>query len=194
MGEQLAWLGCALSSSPYDSQVYYCSPRIDDVHVHNTGKSKQGAPRVCVSFVVDFECDWRYQGHDTPSSGKCWHTLFENPTVVTGYPIACRIKEGTGLEIPLNIMAEMIQTRHVDIFEGQILLKGFSKILVPTKYDEENKFIFWHLLYKRNGDRISYLDVCIPTARNLDFDSLETCRHVLGWCSEASCYAGRSNK
>lgn len=121
-------------------------------------------------------------------NGVCWYNLFKNPMVVKGYPVPARVEAGTGAEMPLNIMAGLARTQRVDCFKGMTFIKSFSILLVPTK--RSGDMIFWHLVYNKDGRRISYLDSTIASlgyAKNLD---LEQCRHVLGWCEDADFYAG----
>lgn len=40
VGEQFAWLGAALRSSPWESGVAYCSPFITDIHIENYAPSR----------------------------------------------------------------------------------------------------------------------------------------------------------
>jgi hypothetical protein len=35
--------------------------------------------------------------------------MFRNPIVVQGYPISCRSEPSSGLEIPLDIMADWLE-------------------------------------------------------------------------------------
>lgn len=51
----------------------------------------------------------------------------------------------------------------------------------------------WHLLYNKDGNRISYLDNAVPHAENVSAFDLEKARHVFGWCSEVKYYAGRNH-
>ena len=108
--------------------------------------------------------------------------------VVEGYPIKRRRATALGVEIPLRMMAELIQTKRVNPFAGNIVLKGFSTMLVPTAYEEDT--ISWHLLRNKTGDRISYLSgMSIPQVR-ISNPQLGSSRHVLGWCTDMKLHAG----
>lgn len=183
IGEQLAWLGAALRSSLYEHGVAYCTPSISDIYIYD-------APHPWPEGIckIDFNFDKREERLE-PSNGQCWRHLFRNPVVVKGYPIPRRSMYDTGLEIPLNIMARLAQTRHINTFDNKIFIKGFSTMLVLTKHNEE--LLIWHLLYNKDGDRISYLDNHVIHAEKISISDLESSRHVLGWCSEVRYYAGK---
>jgi hypothetical protein len=87
-------------------------------------------------------------------------------------------------------MAALVQSEFVDTFDEKLFIKGFSNMLVPTEFNKDRGLVLWHLLYNVYGDRISYLDSNLTHAENVTICDLETSRHVLGWCSEAKCYAG----
>lgn len=188
VGEQLAWLGSALRSSPYSLGVAYCTPYVSEIYLEN-------APRLELEMPPEIFCKigFRLCQEDNleTSNGQCWHNMFRNPVVVKGYPIPRRDMLESGLEIPLNMMAGLAQTRCINTFNGKIFIKGFSTMLIPTKYSED--LFIWHLLYNENGNRISYLDNTIPHAENINLSNLEKSRHVLGWCSDVRNYAGRKS-
>ncbi|KAE8364280.1 hypothetical protein BDV27DRAFT_145436 [Aspergillus caelatus] len=179
VGEILAWLGSTFHTSPYSDGVVYRQP----FALRSESRS---------SYLGPFRCDLDYverKGDDSASkNGNCWHDLFRNPVVVEGYPIKRRRAAALGVEIPLRMMAEMIQTKRMSPFAGNIVLKGFSTMLVPTAYEENT--ISWHLLCNKTGDRISYLSgMAIPQVR-ISILQLERSRHVLGWCTDMKLHAG----
>lgn len=45
-----------------------------------------------------------YKDH-ARQNGTCWQHLFQNPTIVKGYPIRARSYNERGLELPLKMMA-----------------------------------------------------------------------------------------
>lgn len=107
-----------------------------------------------------------------------------------GFPIPYRCRQGTGLEIPLNILAGLVKAKHVDFFGEKLFIKGFSSLLIPTEYIRDQNQIIWHLMYNIDGNRISYLDGIGAHAGHISLADLEKSRHILGWCSDARCYAG----
>jgi hypothetical protein len=123
------------------------------------------------------------------TNGQCWHNLFGSPVVVEGFPTLRRPEEHTsGIEIPLNIMAALSQTRRVHSFAGKTLMKGFADMLIPTKCSQG--MVTWHLVHSKKGERISYLESeNFPTV-DIQTTELEKSRHILGWCPEMKTYAG----
>ncbi|KOC15945.1 hypothetical protein AFLA70_169g002231 [Aspergillus flavus AF70] len=194
IGEQLAWLGAALRSSPHDSRILYCTPFISSASVENTsGPTSQVPPITRISCGIDFKLNDQQQANPPLSVGQCWHHLFRNPIVVTGFPIPYRSRQGTGLEIPLNILAGIIHASRVDAFRDKLFIKGFSSLLIPTEHIRDQNQIMWHLRYNVRGDRISYLDGIESHAGHITLADLESSRHILGWCLDARCYAGAAD-
>ncbi|KAJ6260647.1 hypothetical protein Dda_4874 [Drechslerella dactyloides] len=174
IGQQLAWL---VKNFRIKSRLSYWDP----------------VPMLDRPYISGFICDIyfsveRWEPNLVSSNGQCWHHMFRNPVIVIGYPIPRRRDQDTGLEIPLNMMAGLAQTQTVQSFNEKILIKGFSTLLVPTK--RAGDALIWHLIYNRNGNRISYLDNFVPHIEKLSVSELETVRHILGWCSESEYYAG----
>lgn len=189
IGEQMAWLGASLRSSPYPEGVAYSRPMIDNIRViQNKGKAPAKA------YLAELQSDIKFHVYSKQSAseenGLCWHSLFRNPMVVEGFPILRRPDERTvsGIEISLYIMASLAQARYVNIFMGGVYVKGFSTLLVPTEQCGDTTM--WHLVHNRNGDRISYLDSPVLPTEQVTVQQLEKARHVLGWCSEAKYLAG----
>lgn len=193
VGEQLAWLGAALRSSPFESGVAYCTPSLFADHdyplEHGTTEQSQ------LSCSIEYAFDEGTEQTDN-ENGQCWQCLFRNPLVVTGYPIPKRPQNNTGLEISISLMMALCQARHVAIFDGKPLIKGFCTMLVPTKHVEQ--VVTWHVLTNEDGSHISYAD---PRAQNISGDcsgsirifDVERSRHIIGWCAYAKSYAGRSS-
>ncbi|KAJ5364559.1 uncharacterized protein N7496_010272 [Penicillium cataractarum] len=188
IGEQFAWLGAALRSSPYELGIAYCTPIISDVHISSASQQasrSQSCPHILGK--IDFVFQER-ERQSTTSNAQCWHNLFRNPVVVTGYPIPWRSETGTGLEIPLNMMAGLARTKRVNSFNKKLFIKGFSTILIPTR--QNGPTILWHLMYNIDRSRISYIQHTVPHLEDISIFDLEKARHVLGWCSEARYNAG----
>ncbi|SCV49114.1 uncharacterized protein FFB14_10716 [Fusarium fujikuroi] len=181
-GEQLAWLGAALRSSPHPNGLSYCNPSIKSMH-------RDPEMPQAVVCVIGFELEQLLEPPDN-SNGHCWHGIFKNPTVVKGFPIIPKLERNTGLEVPLNIMAGLARADRVDQFNGKVYIKGFSTMLVPTKQFKE--VVYWHLIYNKDGIRISYIDDNLNRDALAGIPDLTAHRHVLGWCSEARFYSGSS--
>ncbi|KAJ8113914.1 hypothetical protein ONZ43_g5031 [Nemania bipapillata] len=188
-GEQLAWLGAALRTSPRRSGLVYCTPIITNSLQNGNSSQEPGLqpPLVEITFEIRFKIE-KVRQPLISANGQCWHDIFRNPVVVKGYPIPQRIEWNTGLEIPLNVMAGLAGTQRLDRFNEKVYIKGFSTMLIPTRRNED--IICWHLIYNKDGCRISYLDDHVDQEQHIGHLDLESFRHVLGWCSEATFYAG----
>ncbi|KAI0813423.1 hypothetical protein GGR55DRAFT_687682 [Xylaria sp. FL0064] len=125
--------------------------------------------------------------------GRCWVNVFGDRPVVSGYPIPRRAVKGSGAEIPLGVMAQLINAKRVSNFDGSVLIKAFSAILVPTQRSHD--IIFWHLIFDQLGGYVSYTDPRVKdllkkNPKGLTRGSLETSRHILGWTSHVLNHAG----
>ncbi|KAK6538391.1 hypothetical protein TWF694_011270 [Orbilia ellipsospora] len=193
VGEQLAWLGAALSSSSHELGVAYCVASIGDIRIRDPGSSNLEKD---LWDDVTFDIDFKLEGKgETPLNfnTQCWHGLFANTTVVKGFPILRRVKPNTGLEMPLNMMARLVQADYINTFDKKPHMKGFSSMLVAVA--KEDDMVMWHLFCNLEGDRISYLEGrSIPGGiQYLGISELEKFRHFVGWCSEANYNAGSAN-
>lgn len=202
IGEQLAWLGSALRSSTLEIGVSFCTPRID--HIENIEVLETSTLRMSVSYPIDFHIKPGSLDHKT-FQGACWRGLFRNPVVAEGYPIRRRASSeddsletnvvGVGLEIPLNIMTGLIQSKFITDFDSKIYAKGFSAMVLATKYVESERLLIWHLLYNKNGEHISYIDSRLEEFEVLKSSTLssaevEKARHILGWCTQVQNLTG----
>jgi len=185
IGEIVSWLAAALRSSP-DDTINYCTP-----HIASSGKQSvfyDGA------FHDVFDCEIGFEvsaDAETDSHvGRCWYGIFRNPVVVGGFPVPRRLRPNTGLEIPLDMAASLIDAKRLHTFAGNLFLKGFSAMLTPVEVI--GNVVLWHLYFNAAGGRISYLDIG-PRASSdrLGANILQSSRHVIGWCSEALYLAGK---
>lgn len=184
VGEQLGWMGAALRSSAIDGRMCYCVPSVS----YSDG-----------IFNIDYTSE-PVPATETILNGNCWHPLFNNPAIIRGFPIAMRYtgtpeEEIPGLEIPLNMMADLAEAKRVTEIDGRLLIKGFSTLFVPTKCVDD--LVIWHMVYNEDDSRISYfdlrgVDISGTSVNGLTFSALESSRHVLGWCSVAKNLAGVS--
>ena len=193
VGEHLAWMGSALQCSPYSFDAMYCTPSIEvEDYSSKIHKGKQIATD---HAPMDIKCEIIFEleepdESDSSKQGRCWHDLFYRPVIAKGFPIASRSESCLGLEVSLDVLAELSQARYVTKFNQDIFIKGFSTMLVPTKRLEDN-IIVWHLLYNKNPKkRISYLDCGLEQA-DIMVHEIESSRHILGWCSDAICKVGK---
>jgi hypothetical protein len=194
VGEILGWIGAALSSSKVDGTIDYQGTPICDIVPKYIGG--EGLPLWEAELKTDSDL---LSTRDIPDvsglPGRCWTGLFGNPALVDGYRIPRRDEADTGMEVPLNIMAQLVNSRRVNVFGGRILIKGYSTILVPTRKTADH--IFWHSVSNEDfdfeQDYISYSDPRLALKLyppNLTLSDLETSRHVLGWCGEVKNCAG----
>lgn len=197
VGQQLGWLGSALHVSPSTNAISYCSPVVNEIR--RPIPLFVGEPWSDGSeawFEIRFVLDQTDVISDS-LNGQCWHGLFRNPVVARGYPIPRRSEYNTGLDIPLNILARLAQAHRATMFDGKMVIKGFSTMLVPTKRTED--MLIWHLLFNNDQRHISYGDHRVSSTQELYDESatvndLERCRNILGWASVASNHAGKYNR
>ncbi|KAL4786402.1 hypothetical protein BJX76DRAFT_365791 [Aspergillus varians] len=185
VGEQLAWLGAALRSSPSSQGVAYCTPAVTDIQTRDASEADQYDAVCYIDFMVRV-----VDKMNVPSNGKCWHDMFRNPIAVEGYPILRRSQSNTGLEISLDMMTGLVQTSRVNtLHDGTLAIKGFSVMLVPTR--RSGDLLIWHLLCNKNRDWISYPVDTRGILRDVSEFLIENARHIVGWCSDAKSYGLR---
>lgn len=189
VGEQLSWLGSALRSPPQPDQVVYCQPRVVNLTMFHD-KRQSGKKQHVAAFSADISFTVKDSETCSRTNGECWYDLVRSGVVVEGFPISRRPEVGTvkGLDIPLPMMARLAQASYVNTFLGNLIIKGFSSMLVPTETSE--KTIVWHLVHNKNGDRMSYLDSSVLSVQDLSASQLPHARHILGWCANAKHLAG----
>jgi hypothetical protein len=195
VGEQLAWLGAALQLSQ-EEDVTWCAPLVEittigEQSVENPealGQLAGHLSRICFHYNVEKESP-----AERLDSGSCWRNLFRSPVVVKGYPIPRRPALNTGVEVSLDIMAGLANVRRVVDFCGMTFLKGFSAMFVATRVIRD--VVHWHLFFNDNGHYISYSDPRVPrsldSSSRLSYHTLETSRHILGWCVNVKNYTGK---
>lgn len=131
------------------------------------------------------------------SEGQCWKDIFRNPVVVHGFPVARPPPmRQPGLELSLANMAALLGTTHLAVFCGNIILKGFCTMLVPTSFIEG--VVYWHALFHADGSRIAFTDSRISKivsdfnlAKHLTLSAIERARHIVGWCTNVHNYTGK---
>ena len=189
VGEQLAWLGAALRSSPYESGVGLCVPRVrytGSDHDSNMGD------KVPIFPVQHFKLEYDFQQNikdSEASNGQCWSDMFRNPVLVQGFPIRRKRDKNIGLEIPLHMMAGLLQTNRIEVYDDKPYIKGFSAMLVPTRVIDDT--IVWHLFFNGDGSRISYVGDTVQHVEGLTVTHIESLRHVVGWCSDTRNFIGK---
>lgn len=124
---------------------------------------------------------------------SCWLPIFANPVIARGFPVSERENGEQGLEVPLEIMAALGGARHVTEFEGGLVLKGYSAMLVPIERHEQS--IQWHLIRNTNDERMRYRQLrneCLnrATLEEVDYEALRTTRAFLGWWKSSETHLG----
>lgn len=183
VGEALSWLSSTLKSSS-NGKVSSCRPSL-------ILKEQEGD-----RFAWHIEhptIDLPVAGPQDAMPGTCWISLFQDPILVKGFPVLKKPEGYIGLEMPLNIMAALVDSTRVTKFAGTIFIKGFSMALVLTKHYKHA--CAWHLLVKDDGTHLSYDDPRIKLlspvqADTLNIHGLESERHFVGWCSTVQALTG----
>ena len=199
VAEQVSWLGAALRTSPWAKELACCSPSIhlvrrneydfstssiaqpyDSGRLHQRQDVNEYAGKPMHEFKVGFEHS------DIPSLtvGACWQPLLQNSVIVKGFPIRQRPWPGIGLEIPLNMVACLVNTAFTSAFYDNIYLKGFSAMLVAMRQVED--IVIWHLHHDETGARVAYLEGDDALLSTTTIGDLGCLRHIVGWCTHAS--------
>ncbi|OTA56890.1 hypothetical protein K449DRAFT_437747 [Hypoxylon sp. EC38] len=188
-GQQLAWLGSTLRSSPFQKGIATCAPRIRSVPFMKVALPPNSMLVGEAFFVIDFKIE-EPSANNQALPGRCWHGMFRNPVMVTGYPILAKHERKLGLEIPLNIMAALAGSERAYEFDDKVFIKGISTMLIATRAIGD--LLIWHYFYNENGEEISYFDHNLTSVDNIHLKQLSNprVRHVVGWCSECIYHAG----
>ncbi|KAI0022433.1 hypothetical protein F4780DRAFT_197425 [Xylariomycetidae sp. FL0641] len=194
LGEQLAWLSASLTSAYAHDRLLCQYPASCEILTdYRTSQGPFDLARVnsCVFTLEGTEVPKNPTDSDIP--GKCWMGLFGNPILVNGYPIPIRTKHQTGIEIPLNVMADLANARKVEEYEGSILLKGLSTVVMVTGRDHEA--VYWHQISNPDGSSIALSDERIKDTLakhpvSLKLSDLKNSRHCLGWCADVENITG----
>ncbi|KLU82357.1 hypothetical protein MAPG_01429 [Magnaporthiopsis poae ATCC 64411] len=181
VAQVFAWLGAALRCSRYMDQP---QTAYSVAHVEASEAYRGLGPKV--------NCKISFGYAELPtinnSHGQCWHGLFRKLAVVKGFPIPRRPEPGLGLEVPLNMMAALVGSSRLDLFDAKVFVKGFSAMLVPTL--RHGNIVVWHLVAQGDDTRVSYLDWEGEHEQQLTMAEIETARHIVGWCSEVTFNVG----
>jgi hypothetical protein len=178
IGAQLSWLGAACAASDHPTKMALRSVKI-------VSKSKK--PKTACLTI-------RYQSRPVESE-SCWHGLFKNPVIAVGFQTLSRKNEEQGLDISLDLMTSLGLCDRITVFDGRLVIKGFSSMFIPTKLAKNS--IQWHFIYHEDGSRVSYLegDKYVPVAlgpAELTVPRLEASRHFVGWASSVLVQVGRN--
>jgi hypothetical protein len=189
-GQQLAWLGAAFQSPPVETGMALCVPSIRECYLMHdlppveASEQRQRGKILC---GLDFEVKAPYRA-EMKESGLCWHKMFASLILVGGFPILSKQEPKLGPEMSLDLLAGMVGASQVLGIQGKVFLKGFSTMLVGVRRLDD--LLIWHFSFDEEGNRISYLDVALGQACDMSVDQIDDVRHVVGWSSESSYYAG----
>ena len=175
IAQQLAWLGSALSTSPFGDKVAYAKPMLSVV---------SDAAEITIKFK-----------HELPHATEtvCWLPLFSGAVIAYGFPIPDRANE-IGLDISIDLLAGLSGVQHAVEFQGGVVMKGFSHLFVPIW--KSNDRIQWHAISSENPDTyLTYhegLSKCGSRALldDVTLEDLKTCQTIVGWCSVAQSRLG----
>lgn len=177
IGEQLAWLRAALRLSPGDEQyrgAWYCLPSVSCLKTPSTGQLDTQHEHRRFEIHFDFE-----KAKSGPSNGlNRWHSMFRNPIIVRGYPIAGRADINTGLEVPLGTLVQLINMKCVTVFYDKVFIKRFSSMLALIEMKSD--LLLWHLFYNDQGGQASYRECKERPSGNFTMSQLEGSRHFVG--------------
>jgi hypothetical protein len=81
-------------------------------------------PLVEIFCMIEFEMNEPATSREGPP-GQCWHNMFRNPVMVSGYPILTKHERRLGLEMPLNMIAELGGSERANEFDRKVFIKGF---------------------------------------------------------------------
>ncbi|KAF2972247.1 hypothetical protein GQX73_g1229 [Xylaria multiplex] len=184
IAQQISWVSATLSLSPFGRKVAYCNTTL-----------VRDASYTGLLFKVE-----RNFAPLQPIEDPCWIPLFSNAVLAWGFPIPERLGE-TGLEISIDLMAAIAGVRHAVEYDGGVVMKGFSSMLIPLKRNKETDTVQWHLVSSHDEEtRLSYREgvamaPCSDRAllAEVDLQSPRTTRGILGWCNAAETVLGRED-
>lgn len=131
----------------------------------------------------------------TDEEGHCWQRLFRCCAIAVGYPIPLRPQSQPGLEIPLNLMAILVNADRIPPFGNDLIIKGFSTLLFASGY--EDGCMLWHLISNHDDSRISFSDERVVSKPGqgtspIKLDDALHARHFVGWTARVRSNAGEA--
>lgn len=179
--EIVVWLGTACrASSSDDAKITKCEPQISIT---------DGKP---LSFRVSFQETVLSHDKELDQASRCWHNLFRNATIATGFPVPLRTDHEYGLEMSADLMMFMAQTHLIVHYNDHVLLKGYNTILAPSARTGDS--VQWHFLVDKDRKRLSYNEGVLHSALRFYEEALfPTARHIIGW-SDVEVIAGKRHK
>ena len=110
--------------------------------------------------------------------------------MVEDFPTPVRSAAGTGIQMPLELMARLVGTKKVQEFLGALFLKGSTSMLYPTESD--GRVMSWHHDYNADGKYLSYVDNSTIPLQHISVERLSVAQHIVGWCRTVENLAGKT--
>lgn len=188
VGEALGWLGAALRTPNEESKVVRCLPTVSDLEVMNGG---------VYGCKIEYELKEISKASTSQTKGRCWHDMFFKTSLVQGYPTRKKSVSVKGVELPLGIMAASIGAQCVTVFQKNLFIKGFDRMLVLTARVDD--ICQWHYLSREDKTYISYTDKRLKNVwryglkeGDVDYQTwLNESRHVVGWWPNVEILVGK---
>ncbi len=174
----------------------YTTARITNLGSTTPPQKAISAQVPTISMKIHFRTDVVGEVNAGPAQrGCCWHSLFQNPVIVQGYPTSPRTHKEKGLEISLDLMAGLGNANYLTEFHGTPVLKGFFTMFVATACSGDS--LVWHFLCSKDKKRISYSEALkyYPdgiTGPKPKYSTGNTTRHFVGWAPSVRRLAGKS--
>jgi hypothetical protein len=178
--EILSWMSTTMHSTSDDTETFrafHAAPVIEALQI-TSGRLKisLSSSLVPVSKAEEGE--------------NCWLKLVHGPIIIAAdFPIPSRQRE-RGLETPMSIIVDWVGIQHVVDFDGGIVMKGPTAMLLPT--GRRDDIIQWHLVTTgHERRRLTYrngVSKCSQRSKlaEVNFETLKTNRRmVVGWVEEA---------
>ncbi|KAL7934191.1 hypothetical protein V8C35DRAFT_36845 [Trichoderma chlorosporum] len=180
IAEQLGWLATTLAPSPKRGYTPYCHPEIKSFKAKDVEEGFENIFFCRISVATE-----QVMPNMPDVVGLCWHRLFNNPVLVTGYPTKARrdFDAGPALELRFDAMITLSDCRYAVTWDGKFIMKGFFGILIPTQVHPN--VIIWHLHVNKYGEPMEYSDPRIHQAVSITPEMIENSRHFLGWVANA---------
>lgn len=174
MAEVLIWLAVACRSSGFRDSMQACEPKL---------------LRDKTSPIISFHLQVEKSDMTVDEEASCWCRMFKNPVLAFGYPVPVRGSEEIGLEMSAQMLTELGRATWATIFEGSVVLKGFSTMLVAV--EQISSSILWHFMIKTNGERIAYYETeCKAGLQSVSEAFLTGNRHFVAWTAKAALRVG----
>ncbi|KAF2674648.1 hypothetical protein BT63DRAFT_16506 [Microthyrium microscopicum] len=192
IAQQLCWMKAALSTPPIENEpLKYADASLEKITDNSNFQGNNGSEHFSYRIRLGFE-----DLHPVERN-SCWIGLFSGAIIARNFPCPERTTQ-LGLEISIAILSQLVNAPHAVAFDGGVVMKGFSTMLVPTQRDDD--LIQWHLVLSNDRNRgLSYregLEMCKSRLKVDQFElgHLQETRHFIGWCSHVENLAGHKTE